>query len=372
LLENNQLEGFKSALFHFLEMNGKDLEIRILRIGHLSFDFVYEDHYIDYFSLVITIPPLDYIEILDNINDIELNILNGSKIFLKGIEKSSLQCVSICSDLTGTIITNNISIKEDLTSRVHLLKNLLTNVATGGDEDNAVYVELRSELLNNEDLSNIMPKWLKPNRDIKIFWDFIKSEFSSYAERRNFITNEFNPVLDYLEFDYSNKNIKLSKSQEHIKESESKEHKIKNKVFIVHGRDNEVKQEVSRFIESLGLVAIILHEQASSGMTIIEKIEHYSNEADFAIILYTPCDLGRGSHESKSPARNRARQNVVFEHGYLMAKLGRENICPLVKGYIETPNDISGVVYVDLDTPGAWKLEVIKELKVCGYTIKYT
>lgn len=140
-------------------------------------------------------------------------------------------------------------------------------------------------------------------------------------------------------------------------------------ITIVHGRDNEAKLEVSRFIEQLGLEAIILHEKANGGRTIIEKIEHYSNDADFAIVLYTACDHGRGVHESKSHPKNRARQNVVFEHGYLMAKLGRENVCSLVKGDIETPNDISGVVYVDLDRSGAWKMDVAKELKECGYVI---
>jgi predicted nucleotide-binding protein len=65
----------------------------------------------------------------------------------------------------------------------------------------------------------------------------------------------------------------------------------------------------------------------------------------------------------------RARQNVVFEHGYLMAKLGRENVCALVKGDIETPNDISGVVYVGLDSEGAWKSDVSRELVVCGYEL---
>ena len=144
----------------------------------------------------------------------------------------------------------------------------------------------------------------------------------------------------------------------------------KRKVFIVHGLDNEVKQEVARFLSNEGLEPVILHEQASSGMTIIEKIERYANDADFALVLYTPCDHGRGVHESKVPARNRARQNVVFEHGYLMAKLGRQNVCALVKGEIETPNDISGVVYVPLDEFGGWKIEVTKELRACGYLMK--
>lgn len=146
----------------------------------------------------------------------------------------------------------------------------------------------------------------------------------------------------------------------------------KNKVFIVHGHDNETKQEVARFIESIGLETIILHEQASRSMTIIEKIEHYSNEANFAVILYTPCDKGRGATETNIPAKNRARQNVVFEHGYLMARIGRGNVCALVKGEVETPSDISGVVYTPLDASGGWKIELTKELKACGYGLKNT
>lgn len=138
------------------------------------------------------------------------------------------------------------------------------------------------------------------------------------------------------------------------------------KVFIVHGRDNEAKQEVARFIEKLGLDAIILHEQVSRSQTIIEKIEEYSN-VGFAVILYTPCDEGR--LKGTGNLANRARQNVVFEHGFLMGKIGRNNVCALVKGNVEYPNDISGVVYEDMDNNGAWKLKVAKELKAAGYQI---
>jgi len=144
--------------------------------------------------------------------------------------------------------------------------------------------------------------------------------------------------------------------------------KLKNKVFIVHGHDNETKQEVARFIEQIGLQTIILHEQANNGMTIIEKIEYYTNEANFAIVLYTPCDKGKSSKET-ALAKYRARQNVVFEHGYLMAKIGRKNVYALVKGEIETPSDISGVVYTPLDSVGGWKSKLLIELKSCGYKV---
>jgi predicted nucleotide-binding protein len=139
-----------------------------------------------------------------------------------------------------------------------------------------------------------------------------------------------------------------------------------NKVFIVHGQDDRARLEMSRYVESLGLEAIVLHEQASSGKTIIEKIEAYS-DVGFAVVLYTPCDSGRRSIASVE--RPRARQNVVFEHGYLIGKLGRPRVCALVKGDVETPNDISGIVYISMDDFGGWKEPLKREMKTNGYNL---
>ena len=141
----------------------------------------------------------------------------------------------------------------------------------------------------------------------------------------------------------------------------------KTKVFIVHGQDDLARLEVSSFLSKLGLEPIVLHEQASSGSTIIEKIEKYT-DVGFGVVLYTPCDTG-AKQTVEPDYRPRARQNVVFEHGYLIGKLSRKNVCALVKGDVETPNDISGVVYVPQDAAGAWKLMLAKELKSSGYNI---
>ncbi|WP_324170474.1 nucleotide-binding protein [Sulfurimonas sp.] len=251
--------------------------------------------------------------------------------------------------------------------KIEYLYNILIDRATGGSVNEEEYKLLRSELLNNKSLTNFMPSWLRTNRNLDSFWGFIKPKFDSYAERRTFLTNEFSQILDHLEFGTELNN---HKKDMYLKEEITEDQKVlKNKVFIVHGHDNETKQEVARFVQNLGLEAIILHEQVSSGMTIIEKIEHYTNEADFAIVLYTPCDKGRGATETKVHPRDRARQNVVFEHGYLMAQLGRKHVCALVKGDIETPSDISGVVYTDMDISGAWKISITKELNACGYNV---
>ena len=138
------------------------------------------------------------------------------------------------------------------------------------------------------------------------------------------------------------------------------------KIFVVHGHDEAAKESVARFLEQCDFEAIILHEQADGGRTIIEKIEQYTDVA-FAIILYTPCDIGREKNEKRGKAR--ARQNVVFEHGYLIGRLGRDKVCALVKKEVEIPGDICGVVYKSMDSAGAWKVEILREMKKAGITV---
>lgn len=140
---------------------------------------------------------------------------------------------------------------------------------------------------------------------------------------------------------------------------------LSNKVFVVHGHDDAAKLDVARTLETVGFHAIILHEQPSEGKTIIEKIETHTDVA-FAVVLYTPCDFGRAKEQSVDEEQSRARQNVVFEHGYLTAKLGRNRVCALVKGEVETPGDYNGVVYIPFDQAGAWKLALAKEMRAAG------
>jgi len=140
-----------------------------------------------------------------------------------------------------------------------------------------------------------------------------------------------------------------------------------NKIFIIHGHDTGSKETVARFISQIGLKPIILHEQANQGRTIIEKFEDHSI-AGYAIALITPDDTGASIKELEN-VRQRARQNVIFEFGYFIGKLGRQRVCGLVKGDIETPSDYSGVLYIPLDESGSWRFLLIKELKSAGYDV---
>lgn len=140
-----------------------------------------------------------------------------------------------------------------------------------------------------------------------------------------------------------------------------------NRVFIVHGHNDKLKFEVARFVEKLGLEAIILSEQANNGKTIIEKIEE-NTDVGYGIVLYTPCDKGGTAETPYDAMKFRARQNVIFEHGYLIGKLGRDRVCALVDGDIEHPSDTSGVLYISYQDQ--WQYKIEKELKSIGYEIK--
>lgn len=139
------------------------------------------------------------------------------------------------------------------------------------------------------------------------------------------------------------------------------------KAFIVHGRDMLLRTQVENVLRALGLEPIILQEQANIGKTIIEKIEECT-DVGFGIVLYTPCDEGRLKSED-GELKPRARQNVVLEHGYLMAKLGRERVCCLVSKNVEFPSDIQGIGYIPANDIDQWKYKIAKELKAAGFDI---
>ena len=139
-----------------------------------------------------------------------------------------------------------------------------------------------------------------------------------------------------------------------------------NKVFIVHGRDEGTREEVARFIERLDKLPVIIAEQASAGSTIIEKVEQNA-DVGFAIVLLTPDD--EGGLKDGDGVRSRARQNVIFELGFFIGRLGRRQVCALTKGEVEIPSDYSGVVYIDMDGQSDWRIRLVRELKVAGYDV---
>ena len=177
-----------------------------------------------------------------------------------------------------------------------------------------------------------------------------KKELTRYTDSALFFCNNKNRVVEF-------RRKILSMLKAISKEFYDMGDKIK--VFVVHGHDNELKESVARYLERLGFEAIILHEQINGGQTIIEKLESATANIKYAVVLYSGDDEGANG-------QRRARQNVIFEHGYLTGKLGRKNICVIMDDNIEHPSDNEGVVYVSRQE---WKIKLADEMKGVGLPV---
>ncbi len=190
------------------------------------------------------------------------------------------------------------------------------------------------------------------------FLNLISSNRYQIMHDKELVHDITNEILKEVQQELANSKISPKKSKKATFDNK--------KVFIVHGHDDKIKFDVSNFLRKLGLEPVILHEQANKGKTIIEKIEDNTN-VGYGIILYTPCDKGGTADTALEKMKFRARQNVVFEHGYLIGKLGRNRVCALAASDIERPSDIDGVLYVPYQN--GWELTVGKELRSVGYDV---
>lgn len=149
----------------------------------------------------------------------------------------------------------------------------------------------------------------------------------------------------------------------------------KEKVFIVHGRDDKQALRLQKYLtRTLKIDAEMFEDfkERSSSNTIIEQLEYIRDNIGYAFVIVTPDDLGylrediekcrtrvligkrsvavKSVCEILDKFQTRARQNVVFEHGIFTGALGRDKVCCLLqKGTKEKPSDIDGILYVDFN-----------------------
>lgn len=145
----------------------------------------------------------------------------------------------------------------------------------------------------------------------------------------------------------------------------------KDKVFIVHGRDNHQALLLNKHLHNLGVNALMFDDLPDKGKTIIEQIEYIRDNISYAFVILTPDDVGclredgykissevaamktsrkENLNKALENLRGRARQNVILELGLFIGALGRENVCCLKqKDVKELPTDINGVLYKEFE-----------------------
>jgi len=144
-------------------------------------------------------------------------------------------------------------------------------------------------------------------------------------------------------------------------------------IFVVHGRDDARKYELIRLLDrAVEREAIVLHEQASRGDTILEKLERHAEVASFAIVLLTSDDEGRLRGDSTRQLRLRGRQNVILETGVFIGRLGRSRVVILQDPDVEQPSDLHGLLYIPLDSAGGWRHTLLTEIDAAGISVDFS
>lgn len=143
------------------------------------------------------------------------------------------------------------------------------------------------------------------------------------------------------------------------------------KVFVVYGHDINARTQLEAMLRRWDLEPLILDQLISSGQTIIEKLEEYTQKANFGIVLATPDDIGYPKNDD-TKKRYRVRQNVVLELGMLLSRIGRDKVAILLSQAedMERPSDIDGLLYIPFkDNVEEAKLSLAKEMQNNGYNL---
>ncbi len=143
------------------------------------------------------------------------------------------------------------------------------------------------------------------------------------------------------------------------------------RIFIIHGHDAVLKNELARLLERLDFVPVILHEQPDRGQTILTKLNAELADVGFAFVILTPDDVGNVASDATA-LKARARQNVVFEHGLFSGRLSQSRVCAIRRGDVEIPSDLHGLLYKTVPVGSgidAIAFDVVKELRAAGYIV---
>jgi len=141
-------------------------------------------------------------------------------------------------------------------------------------------------------------------------------------------------------------------------------------VFLVHGRDEKLKQAVAELLERAGSHEVtILNERPSDRRMLVERFDEQPAGSRYAVVLLTADDVGAPRVDSQrepyfSP---RARQGVVFEMGVLVAALTPRRMCVLYEDGVELPFDLDGIAYVRLDLAGTWQSKLLLHMRGAGF-----
>jgi predicted nucleotide-binding protein len=153
-------------------------------------------------------------------------------------------------------------------------------------------------------------------------------------------------------------------------ESSTPEPTRARKVVLAHGRDDRWAQAVAHLLEQTGSHELtILDRRAEQRAELLEDVEDERVSSRYAVVLLTADDIGGPRMESAEEPyfAPRARQDVVFEMGFLAAALTPARVCVLYEDGVELPCELDEISHVRLDLAGTWQPKLLMKLRRAGF-----
>ncbi|EBT6956576.1 nucleotide-binding containing TIR-like domain protein, partial [Salmonella enterica] len=192
---------------------------------------------------------------------------------------------------------------------IALCVTIVNEGASSPDKYASQFYRLRQELLELDNIITI-PSWIRFSMspaDIKNNVGLnVTGGDGAWGRRRQYLQSESIKILSsyktapIIEHSVSENKIKNTEQVSGLTTMASDAGlNMKKKVFIVHGHDDKLKNEVYIFLANEGFQPVILHHEANEGQTIIEKLEKHIDTVSYAVVLYTACDEGKAKNETE-------------------------------------------------------------------------
>ena len=198
---------------------------------------------------------------------------------------------------------------------------------------------------------------------------FVRKYYLNARSRMGYSRNNVGPYNDYEYEEPPKYQTEVTEESPHIADAKEKQ------VFLVYGNKPPELMTVKLVLSALHIQAVDIADNATGG-TILEKFQHFAAESKFAIVLLTPADQVVVSGNADKKTVYHARQNVIFEWGYFLGSVGKENLAVLVndgavgKGNLDLPSDILGteLIYMSSLTSN-WVKKLAQRLKASGFDV---
>ena len=233
-----------------------------------------------------------------------------------------------------------------------------------------------------EKFESLLTKKLRYKNAMRYGLDTAKAILESMVDEINDYWKDEPSPSTILSNDSINKVADQSESSNEMPSINNPSTKINSrKVFVVHGRNSEIRDAIFSFLRSIDLDPMEWSEArrltGNPNPYVGEILDAGFSNAQAALVLFTPDDEARllehfikdddEPHEKQLTPQ--PRQNVTFEAGMAMGKFPERTVLVQV-GKVRPMSDISGLHILRLNNSSETRQELAERLKDAGCAVK--